>query len=207
MTVGVAGEVGERPARRFDTTASLLASVWLVILVVPVATVLTGDDPWWQKVTGTVPFIAFGAVYSVAFGVMSHTPARFSGRGRFLFWLALLAALTLVAVVTTGIGSAYLVPFLVAYLAFLLPPPRSIAPVAAITVSSSWAVFVAGEPYWPGFLGATLVSPVLVYLIAMRPTVPNGNSSSPTTSTRPASARPWPSTSTTCWDTRSPSSP
>jgi two-component system sensor histidine kinase DesK len=153
--------------RRFDTTASLLASVWLVILVVPVATVLTGDDPWWQKVAGTVPFIAFGAVYAVAFGVLAHTPARFSTRGRYLFWLALLAALTLVAAVTTGIGSGYLVPFLVAYLAFPLPPARSIAPVAAITVASSWAVFIAGEPYWPGFLGATLVSPVLVYLIAM----------------------------------------
>jgi two-component system sensor histidine kinase DesK len=166
-SAGTVGVVGAGPARRFDTTASLLASVWLVILVVPVATVLTGDDPWWQKVAGTVPFIAFGAVYAVAFGVLAHTPARFSARGRYLFWLALLAALTLVAAVTTGIGSAYLVPFLVAYLAFPLPPARSIAPVTAITVASSWAVFIAGEPYWPGFLGATLVSPVLVYLIAM----------------------------------------
>jgi two-component system sensor histidine kinase DesK len=153
--------------RRFDTTSSLLASVWLVILVVPVVTVLTGDDPWWLKVAGAVPFLVFAAVYSVAFGVLNHTPARFTARGRFLFWLALLAALTLVAAVTAGVEATYLVPFLVAYLAFILPPPRSIAPVVVIVVASSWAVFVAGEPYWPGFLGATLVSPVLVYLIAM----------------------------------------
>lgn len=36
-------------------------------------------------------------------------------------------------------------------------------------VASSWAVYLAGGPAWPGHLGATLASPVLVYLIALAP--------------------------------------
>ncbi|WP_312776561.1 histidine kinase [Corynebacterium variabile] len=153
--------------RRFDTTSSLLASVWLIILLIPAVLLIVGDAETWRKTAGTALFAAFAAVYAVAFGVLGHSPARLTPRGRFLFWLAPLAMLAVATGAVVGVAAGYLVPFLVAYFAFLLPPARSIGPVVLLVVASSWAVFLSDDPAWIGHLGGTLASPVFVYLIAL----------------------------------------
>lgn len=153
--------------RRFDTTSSLLASVWLVILLAPVALLLVGDAPIWRKIVGTTLFAVFSAVYAVTFGVIGHSPARLTSRGRFLFWLDLMAVTAVAVGAVAGLAAAYLVPFLVAYFAFILPPARSIGPVVFLVVASSWAVYLSGDPAWIGHLGGTFASPVFVYLIAL----------------------------------------
>ncbi|MGO3189278.1 MAG: sensor histidine kinase [Corynebacterium variabile] len=152
---------------RFDVTASLLASVWLVILLVPVAILLIVDGPLWRKIAGTVLFVAFAVVYSVAFGLVGSTPSRYTPRGRFLFWLVPLAVLAVATGAVAGLSAGYLVPFLVAYFAFPLPPARSIAPVLVIVIASSWTVIVVAQDGEYGILGATLASPLFVYLIAL----------------------------------------
>lgn len=152
---------------RFNVTASLLASVWLVILLIPVVVLLVVDGPLWRKIAGTALFVAFAAVYSVAFGLMDSTPSRFTPRGRFLFWLVPLAVIAVATGAVAGLSAGYLVPFLVAYFAFPLPPSRSIAPALVIVISSSWTVLTVAEDGELGILGATLASPVFVYLVAL----------------------------------------
>lgn len=153
--------------RRFETTNSLLASVWLVILVVPVILLITRGDELWRTIVGVTLVVFFGAVYAVAFGVLRHTPARLGQRGRVLFWFTLLAVVTVATGSVIGVTATYFVPFLVAYLAFILPPNRSIGPVLVIVVGASWAGYLAGGDAWPGVLWATVASPALVYLIAL----------------------------------------
>lgn len=117
--------------RRFNTTACLMASVWLVILVIPVLLLVTdsldGHIATWRAVGGIALIVAFGAVYAVTFGVLEHTPGGLTPRGRFLFWLAPLALVTVATGVVGGMVASYLVPFLVAYFAFILPRPAASA--------------------------------------------------------------------------------
>ena len=105
--------------KNFDGSSSLMASIWLVVLVVPALVLVVTEGVTGRTVAGIALLILFSAVYAVAFGMIDQWPQRLTISRRYLFWFTLLALVAVATAVVIGSLAAFLVPFFVAVLAFL----------------------------------------------------------------------------------------
>ncbi|MGO1947996.1 MAG: sensor histidine kinase [Mycobacteriaceae bacterium] len=155
-----------RVPRDFDGTGSLMASIWLVLLLIPASAFVASDASGARTVAGILLLVLFSAVYSVAFGFIETVPRRLTMPQRFAFWFGLLAAIAVATVPVIGANAAFLVPFFTAMLAFPLPVRVSL-PSSVVLVLASTGLFWFMEPEsMPWAMMATAVSPALIYVIA-----------------------------------------
>ncbi|MGO1963742.1 MAG: sensor histidine kinase [Corynebacterium sp.] len=153
--------------KNFDGASSLMASIWLVVLVVPAVVLVVTEGFTPRTVAGVALFVLFGTVYATAFGLVDHWPGGMSMMRRYLFWFSLLAVVAVVTAVVVGALATFLVPFFVAVLSFPLPVRFSLPATVVLVVVSTALVWLLEPAAMPGVLGGTLVSPAMVYAVAL----------------------------------------
>jgi two-component system sensor histidine kinase DesK len=153
--------------KNFDGASSLMASVWLAVLVVPAVVLVVTEGVTVRTVAGIALLVLFSAVYALAFGLVGHWPHGWTMRNRYLFWFSLLALVAVATALVIGAYAAYLVPFFVAVTAFPLPLAVSLPAAVALILGSTTLVQVVEPAAMPGALGATLAGPVMVYAVAL----------------------------------------
>ncbi|MGV0870222.1 sensor histidine kinase [Corynebacterium kalidii] len=153
--------------KNFDGASSLMASVWLAVLVVPAVVLVVTEGVTVRTVAGIALLVLFSAVYGLAFGLVGHWPHGWTMRNRYLFWISLLALVAVATALVIGAYAAYLVPFFVAVTAFPLPLAVSLPAAVALVLGSTALVQVVEPAAMPGALGATLAGPVMVYAVAL----------------------------------------
>lgn len=144
--------------KNFDGASSLLASVWLVVLLVPAVIMVAVDGITSRTVAGIALLVLFCVVYALAFGFME--------RG-YLLWVGALVAVGVATWLVVGAYGVYLMPFYVAVVAFPLPVTVSLPLTVLIVAGSSALVFHVEPDAMPGALGATLAAPVMIFVVAM----------------------------------------
>lgn len=153
--------------KNFDGSSSLMASIWLVVLVVPALVLVVTEGVTGRTVAGIALLILFSAVYAVAFGMIDQWPQRLTMSRRYLFWFILLALVAVATAAVIGSLAAFLVPFFVAVLAFPLPLVLSLPATVALVLGSTGLIYLTEPEAMPGVLGGTLASPLMVYAVAL----------------------------------------
>jgi two-component system sensor histidine kinase DesK len=151
----------------FDSTASLMASVWLVVLVFPAFLLVMSDASMFRKVAGVILLVLFSAVYGVGFGLVESFPKQMTMKQRFVFWFCVLVAVTVPTVLTIGVWAVFLVPFYVAMVSFTLPMIYSLPAVIVLMLGSTGLVYLAEPDATAPVMGATVASPIMIYLVAL----------------------------------------
>ncbi|AHW62504.1 Two-component system, sensory histidine kinase [Corynebacterium glyciniphilum AJ 3170] len=153
--------------KNFDGSSSLMASIWLVVLVVPAVVLVALEGATVRTVGGIALLALFSGVYAVAFGMIDQWPHTLTMPRRYLFWFGLLALVAVATAVVIGSLAAFLVPFFVAMLAFPLPLTVSLPAMTALVLGSTGLIYLTEPDAMPGALGGTLVSPLMVYAVAL----------------------------------------
>ncbi|MGO3788701.1 MAG: sensor histidine kinase [Corynebacterium variabile] len=158
---------GSRFRELFNGTDSLLASVWLVVLVFPASQLVLSDASVFRKIIGVVLLVLFSVTYSLGFGMAETFPRRMTMPQRALFWFCVLVVVTVPTVLVIGVWSVFLVPFYVAMVSFTVPMIYSLPAVVTIMLASTGAVYLAEPDAVVPTMGATVASPVMIYLVAL----------------------------------------
>lgn len=153
--------------RNFDGTTSLTASIWLVVLLFPAVFLVVSDISVVRTVAGLIALTVFSALYAVGFGLIDSVPRGWARRRWFLLWFGALCAVSLLAAPVIGANASFLVPFLVAMLAFNVPVWISAPATVMIVLGSSLLVYLLVPDALPGVLAGTVLSPLMVYVVAM----------------------------------------
>lgn len=151
----------------FDSTASLMASVWLVVLVFPAFLLVMSDASVFRKVAGVILLVLFSSVYGVGFGLVESFPKQMTMKQRFVFWFCVLVVVTVPTVLTIGVWAVFLVPFYVAMVSFTLPMIYSLPGVIVLMLGSTGLVYLAEPDATAPVMGATVASPIMIYLVAL----------------------------------------
>lgn len=151
----------------FDSTASLMASVWLVVLVFPAFLLVMSDASVFRKVAGVILLVLFSSVYGVGFGLVESFPKQMTMKQRFVFWFCVLVVVTVPTVLTIGVWAVFLVPFYVAMVSFTLPMIYSLPAVIVLMLGSTGLVYLAEPDATAPVMGATVASPIMIYLVAL----------------------------------------
>jgi two-component system sensor histidine kinase DesK len=154
--------------KNFDGSSSLMASIWLVVLVVPALVLVVTEGVTGRTVAGIALLILFSAVYAVAFGMIDQWPQRLTISRRYLFWFTLLALVAVATAAVIGSLAAFLVPFFVAVLAFPLPLVLSLPATVALVLGSTGLIYLTGaRGHARACWEARLPSPLMVYAVAL----------------------------------------
>lgn len=151
----------------FNGTDSLMASVWLVVLVFPAFLLVMSDASLFRKITGVVLLVVFSVTYSLGFGLAETFPRRMTMPQRAGFWFTVLIVVSVPTVLVIGVWTVFLVPFYVAAVSFTLPMIYSLPAVVTIMLGSTGLVYLAAPDAVVPTMGATVASPIMIYLVAL----------------------------------------
>ncbi|WP_242652787.1 sensor histidine kinase [Intrasporangium flavum] len=146
----------------------IVQSVWLVFLVFPVISILTGHLPAWQVALGLVVTAAFGAVYARGAVHLAALERRCEPSYRLgaLYVGGLVACMAVMAFVIGADAVSYL-PFVVSFAMFALPRLVALA-VAVLTVAAAVLVAVFSDGEEGQWVVATIVFAVAAMTAGVR---------------------------------------
>lgn len=110
-----------QPTDPWERFGWVMATIWLLFLFYPTASVLAADLPVWAKATGISMIAAFAGVYIAGFVRIGRTESLTQVMRVGIAHLAMLVLLTLALVPLLGIWALSTTPFVVALAMFALP--------------------------------------------------------------------------------------